>query len=75
MLTAGAKTEAREENGRTPLSLACSEGRLEVVSLLLESGADISTSDHVSPVTRLVCSTLTWPESDILNSPPSGLHE
>ena len=34
-----------DHNGRTPLHLACSEGRLEAVEYLINSGADIDVID------------------------------
>jgi ankyrin repeat protein len=41
-----------EEYGWTPLYLACSMGNLDMVSLLLESGANIETGNPVSQISR-----------------------
>jgi hypothetical protein len=36
------------QEGRTPLHLACTHGRVEVVSEVLEAGAQIEALDNVS---------------------------
>jgi ankyrin repeat protein len=33
---------------RTPLHIACSRGHVEVISLLIDSGADLDAIDYVS---------------------------
>ena len=41
LLEAGVPVEARDENGQTPLIVAASHGRTEIVNLLLERGAKV----------------------------------
>jgi hypothetical protein len=45
LLASGAKVNATDKMGRTPLMRAAEEGRTEIVKLLTESGADTSLRD------------------------------
>ena len=45
LLEKGAAVDAKNEDGDTPLTLACQEGHVEVAQLLLERGADHSPRD------------------------------
>merc|ERR1712087_116789 len=45
LLSAGAQVEAAEEDGRTPLWLACQHSHVGTAKLLLQNGADASTKD------------------------------
>ena len=40
LLKAGAKTNAADENGETPLLLACGNGNLAIARMLLDAKAD-----------------------------------
>jgi ankyrin repeat protein len=44
----GASLTEKTNIGNTPLHVACEKGVLEVVELLLSSGADIKAKDNVS---------------------------
>jgi uncharacterized protein len=46
LLNQGAAIDARDEAGRTPLMLAVTQGRLEIVRLLLARGADPNAADN-----------------------------
>jgi ankyrin repeat protein len=46
LLDQGAVIDARDEAGRTPLMLAVTEDRLEIVRLLLARGADPNAADN-----------------------------
>jgi ankyrin repeat protein len=46
LLGAGADPDARDEDGRTPLSSAVLGGSVGLVGLLLESGADVNARDN-----------------------------
>jgi ankyrin repeat protein len=43
---AGARVNATDKGGVTPLMWACRFGRLEVVKWLLEAGADVNVADE-----------------------------
>ena len=45
LLEAGARTEIRRKNGRTPLLEACGEGKVSCVRRLLAAGADATATD------------------------------
>lgn len=45
LLAAGAKANAADDNGRTPLMLAAYDGKLDVVKLLVQAGADVNARD------------------------------
>ncbi|CAG0908391.1 unnamed protein product, partial [Cyprideis torosa] len=45
LLAAGAEVDARDSHGFTPLQLACMEGSLERVRLLIDHGADWTLAD------------------------------
>ena len=45
LLTAGANVEVRDKNGRRPLHLAASFGRVDVAELLLGRGAEVDARD------------------------------
>ena len=45
LIASGAKIEAKDEYGQTALMRAASKGQSDVVSALLESGADVNTTD------------------------------
>ncbi len=46
LLDAGADMNAREENGRTALHGAASQGYDDIVKFLVEHGADVNAADH-----------------------------
>ena len=46
LLDQGAVIDARDEAGRTPLLLAVTQGRVEIVRLLLARGADPNAVDN-----------------------------
>jgi ankyrin repeat protein len=46
LLAAGADPDARDEDGRTPLSSAVLGGSIGLVGLLVESGADVNARDR-----------------------------
>lgn len=46
-LDEGAKVNARDKNGRTPLHAAAWNGGLEIIVLLLVQNADINAKDNV----------------------------
>jgi ankyrin repeat protein len=46
LLEAGAKVEAKDDNGRTPLLLAAENGHEAVVKLLLEAKANVESKDN-----------------------------
>jgi ankyrin repeat protein len=45
MLERHAKLESKDKNGRTPLSLAATNGHEAVLKLLLEKGAELESKD------------------------------
>ena len=45
-LEEGADINGKNEDGRTPLHIACAHGHVNVVRLLLESGADPNARDN-----------------------------
>jgi ankyrin repeat protein len=45
LLRAGARTEAHDSRGRTPLHAAVEAGKADVVELLLDNGADVNATD------------------------------
>ena len=45
-LEKGAELETKDNNGRTPLSQAASNGHEAVVKLQLEKGAELKTKDN-----------------------------
>jgi len=45
LLKAGADMEAKDDRGRTPLHWACLNGRIPIVRLLLEKGAEANVRD------------------------------
>jgi ankyrin repeat protein len=47
LLKYGACLETRDEEGRTPLSLAAESNGTEMVRFLLDAGADINSRDHI----------------------------
>lgn len=46
LLNEGADAKFADYDLRTPLHLACAEGRLSVVKLLIAAGADVSAEDR-----------------------------
>ncbi|XP_067658953.1 E3 ubiquitin-protein ligase MIB2-like isoform X2 [Haliotis asinina] len=46
LISANAKVNARDENGKAPLHLAVHRGNMELVELLIESNADINIRDN-----------------------------
>ena len=46
LIDAGADIEARDDMGRSPLHWACDSGALEVVKMLVESGAEVRASGN-----------------------------
>lgn len=42
----GANPNIADDEGKTPLMLACQEGQTDLVQLLLENGADTQLKDH-----------------------------
>ena len=46
ILKDGANPDAKDENGQTPLMIACREGRSEMVRILLEHGANPNLCDN-----------------------------
>lgn len=51
LIAAGAKTNiSNNEEGISPLAVAASEGYLNIIELLLESGANLSSSDNYQPL-------------------------
>jgi ankyrin repeat protein len=46
LLDQGEVIDARDEAGRTPLMLAVTQGKLEIVRLLLARGADPNVADN-----------------------------
>ncbi|QYT03647.1 ANK_REP_REGION domain-containing protein [Trichoderma simmonsii] len=53
----GAKIDARDIYGRTPLSYACLNGYLPVVQKLVEAGASVTSTDkiHGTPISYALC--------------------
>jgi cytohesin len=51
-LEAGADREARDEDGRTPLQIATEKGRLDVIEVLADAGADLDAAEGVAPSLR-----------------------
>ncbi len=47
LLTAGAKLQAKDKDGFTPLHVAAVNGQVEAIGLLLEAGADVSGRSHL----------------------------
>jgi ankyrin repeat protein len=53
LLEKGAKTNVQDEEGQTPLHLACNYRHLDVIKLLLQKGkADVSIANKVTSLRR-----------------------
>ena len=46
LIDAGADIETKDENGRSPLHLACRSGALDVVKMLVRAGAGVRVTDN-----------------------------
>jgi uncharacterized protein len=47
LLANGAKLEARDDNGRTPLLVATRANRVEAARVLIAAGADVNAKDNI----------------------------
>jgi ankyrin repeat protein len=54
LLARGAEADRRSFDGRSPLIFAAQEGRTDVVTLLLEHGADVEATDKKDGHTALM---------------------
>lgn len=67
LLEKGARTNARDEEGETPLIVAAAYGRLEILKVLLQNGADVEATDDFGRTALLAaacdCAIATMPDT------------
>ena len=63
----GAKVDARNARGSTPLIFAVAQRNLEAIKILIELGADINAKNAIGN-TPLICATITNASSEIIKT-------